>query len=181
MYYISHTPDYQTAGILSKSLFLTLGKTKRLICLPKICFRGSIFHNQWTLEMSTTPMRITLWSRYVLMQVYPLNFNQQQIHCSDSSRDWSWWWHPHSVLVKSKQPQTRGDGSWVVLCIMHGHADGQWNGLEEKTKQAARHAWNTEQYKQLERSLREWPLKILSKITKIAVNIFGLPWPFLLE
>lgn len=58
---------------------------------------------------------------------------------------------------------------------MHGHADGQWNGLEEKTKQAARHAWNTEQYKQLERSLREWPLKILSKITKIAVNIFGLP------
>lgn len=133
VYYISHTPNYQTASILLKSLFLTLGKTKRLICLPKNCFRGSNFHNQWMLEMSTTPMRISLWSRYVLMQVYPLNFNQRQIHCSDSSRDWSWWWHPHSVLVKSKQPQTRGDGGWVVLCIMHFIWSMEWTWGKDKT------------------------------------------------
>lgn len=60
---------------------------------------------------------------------------------------------------------------FCALCILYG----QWNGLEEKTRQAAGHAWNTEQYEQLGRSLREWPLKNLSKITNIAVNIFGLP------
>lgn len=64
---------YQT-GILSNSLFLTLKIIKRLMCLPRICFREYIFH-QWTLESSTTPMRITVWSGAGLMLVDPLNFN----------------------------------------------------------------------------------------------------------
>lgn len=54
-----NTHNDQTAGILSKSFFLTLEITQRLMRLPRICFRRSISHNQWTLELSTTPMRIT--------------------------------------------------------------------------------------------------------------------------